>query len=144
MLLFIDTTQDKSQVALIKDRRILDHRIFKAYIAHSEKLLPEVERLLKNGGVKLGDLEAIVVMTGPGAFTGVRVGVAVSNALAFALDVPIAGVSKNEIEEEDFFSEKTILKITLLGEKKLKAGEEKTITPYYEKPPHITRPKPIY
>lgn len=59
---------------------------------HGERLLPGVERLLAETGVARADLRGIVVGTGPGAFTGLRVGLATAKALAHAMGLPIAGV----------------------------------------------------
>jgi tRNA threonylcarbamoyl adenosine modification protein YeaZ len=63
---------------------------------HGEELLPRIGRVLAGARVELRELGAIVVGTGPGAFTGLRVGVATAKALAHALDLPIVGVSSGE------------------------------------------------
>jgi tRNA threonylcarbamoyl adenosine modification protein YeaZ len=63
---------------------------------HGEQLLPSVERLLAEVGVARGELRAIVVGTGPGAFTGLRVGLATAKALAHGIGCPIAGVATSE------------------------------------------------
>ncbi|MEW6407685.1 MAG: tRNA (adenosine(37)-N6)-threonylcarbamoyltransferase complex dimerization subunit type 1 TsaB [Patescibacteria group bacterium] len=174
MILLINTTEDKSQIALIKNSKILAQAIFEAELSHSEKLLPEISKLfkleslqklvaagfsLRRQGFSLRDLEAIIVITGPGSYTGCRVGVATANALAFSLDIPIIGINKFEIyknprlcqdfggqaKEKDFFGKKTILKIIQIACKKLKKKKiEKITLPFYEKPPHITKPKSIF
>lgn len=54
-------------------------------------LLPLVDDVLRKYHLKLTDIEAIEVNTGPGSFTGLRVGIAVANALSYALNVPING-----------------------------------------------------
>ena len=56
-------------------------------------LLESLDALLRRGGVRDSQLEALAVGTGPGSFTGLRMGLATARALAFALDVPAAGVS---------------------------------------------------
>ncbi len=60
---------------------------------HGETLLPAVDALLGQLGIARERLAAIVVGTGPGAFTGLRVGIATAKGLAHALGVPIVGVS---------------------------------------------------
>jgi tRNA threonylcarbamoyl adenosine modification protein YeaZ len=60
---------------------------------HGEELLVRVDRLLTEAGTGLHELAAIVVGTGPGAFTGMRVGLATAKGLAHGLDIPIVGVS---------------------------------------------------
>jgi tRNA threonylcarbamoyl adenosine modification protein YeaZ len=60
---------------------------------HGEELLPRLTALLQHSGVTLNDVDAIIVGTGPGAFTGLRVGLATAKALAHGLGRPIVGVS---------------------------------------------------
>jgi tRNA threonylcarbamoyl adenosine modification protein YeaZ len=60
---------------------------------HGEELLAGLDRLLEQEGVALEALEGIVVGTGPGAFTGLRVGLATAKGLAHALAIPIVGVA---------------------------------------------------
>jgi len=57
------------------------------------RVLEDVDALLRDAGLEPPDLEGIVVGTGPGSFTGVRLGLGAVRGLAFALDVPVAGVS---------------------------------------------------
>jgi tRNA threonylcarbamoyl adenosine modification protein YeaZ len=60
---------------------------------HGETLLPRLQELLSQAGVRIVDVSAIVVGTGPGTFTGLRVGLATAKALAVSLDCPIVGVA---------------------------------------------------
>lgn len=61
----------------------------------SQNLLSLIEKILKNHHLTLQDLTGIEVNLGPGSFTGLRVGVAVANALGWALQIPVNG--KREI-----------------------------------------------
>jgi tRNA threonylcarbamoyladenosine biosynthesis protein TsaB len=63
---------------------------------HSQDLLPELERLLGEGGVGWDDVRLIAVGVGPGTFTGLRIGIATARALAQALAVQVAPVSSLE------------------------------------------------
>lgn len=64
----------------------------------SQVLLPLIDELLKEKKIKLNKLTSIEVNQGPGSFTGTRVGVAIANALALALDIPVNG-KKGKIVE---------------------------------------------
>lgn len=57
----------------------------------SQNLLPLIDKILKKHKVSLKDLTEIKVNTGPGSFTGLRVGVSVANTLGWALGIPVNG-----------------------------------------------------
>ncbi len=57
----------------------------------SQKLLPFIDELLKKKGKKIQDITEIEVETGPGSYTGLRVGVSVANAIGWALGIPVNG-----------------------------------------------------
>lgn len=57
----------------------------------AQAVLPMINDLLKKDSLELADINEIEVNTGPGSFTGLRVGIAVANALAFALKIPVNG-----------------------------------------------------
>ena len=58
--------------------------------------MPMIEATLSKAGVAFDDLDRIAVTTGPGSFTGVRVGVAAARGLALALDIPAVGIGSLE------------------------------------------------
>ncbi len=65
----------------------------------SQVLLPLIEKILKENGVEYKDLDEVLISTGPGSFTGLRVGVSVANALGYSLGIPVNG-KKMEVELE--------------------------------------------
>jgi tRNA threonylcarbamoyl adenosine modification protein YeaZ len=97
VILVIDTATSQALVALGDAGGELRAAIdWEVGYRHGETLLITLQRLLADEGVALDDLTAIVVGTGPGAFTGLRVGLATAKALAHARALPIVGVSTAE------------------------------------------------
>jgi len=93
-ILAIDTSGTRALVALgSAEGEPIDERRWPAGYRHGEELLARVDELLKANGTALADLGGIVVGTGPGAFTGMRVAIATAKALARGLGIPIAGVA---------------------------------------------------
>ncbi len=62
-------------------------------VSRAVSVLEDADELLREAGAEQRDLTGLVVGTGPGSFTGLRLGLAAARGLAFALDVPVAGVS---------------------------------------------------
>lgn len=96
-LLVLDTATTRVVVAAgAPDGRLIRTMHWPAGHRHGEQLLPGVEELMAATGLTLADLGGIVVGTGPGAFTGLRVGLATAKALAHATSVPLAGIGTGE------------------------------------------------
>jgi tRNA threonylcarbamoyl adenosine modification protein YeaZ len=96
-ILAIDTSGTNALVALGEaDGTLLAERRWVAGYRHGEELLTRIDEILGATGVALADLSGIVVGTGPGAFTGLRVGLATAKGLAHGLAIPIAGVATSE------------------------------------------------
>lgn len=97
LLLAIDSATTRVVVAL-GDRAgaPIDATDWPAGYRHGETLLPAIDDLLARTGTDRSRLAAVVVGTGPGAFTGLRVGIATAKGLAHGLAVPIIGVSTAE------------------------------------------------
>lgn len=91
-ILFINTAEPgKVKVGLEEGGRRLEKESSQKF--GSQVLLNLIEELirLQGTGFAVQDLDQIKVATGPGSYTGIRVGVAVANALAFALGIPVNG-----------------------------------------------------
>jgi tRNA threonylcarbamoyladenosine biosynthesis protein TsaB len=83
-----DTATSVAACALVRDGEAVGE-------AHTEArlVLHAADELMRAAGVAPAELDGIVVGTGPGSFTGIRIGLATARGLALALDVPVAGVS---------------------------------------------------
>lgn len=88
LILAFDTATDRATSALVGDGEVLGERVSRA-----STLLEDVDALLRQAGAHAGDLDALALGTGPGSFTGIRIGLAAARGLALALDLPAAGVS---------------------------------------------------
>lgn len=95
-ILLIDTCGTTGSVALALDETCLQRATLAARSASSE-LLPAIEALLQNAGWRLAQLNCIAVVSGPGSFTGVRVGMSAAKGLCVALNCPIVAVSRLEV-----------------------------------------------
>jgi tRNA threonylcarbamoyladenosine biosynthesis protein TsaB len=60
---------------------------------HAEALMPLLARVMKASGLAFRDLDRVVVTTGPGSFTGLRVGISAARGVGLAIDIPVIGVS---------------------------------------------------
>lgn len=100
LLLAIDTAGPACAVALVRaaagGAKILARTTERIGRGHAERLMPMIEAALGEAGVIFADLDRIAVTTGPGSFTGVRIGVAAARGLALALDIPAVGVGSLE------------------------------------------------
>lgn len=91
LTLAFDTATGVATSALVRDGEVLGERASRAV-----RVLADAEELLEQAGAEPRELSRLVVGTGPGSFTGVRMGLAAARGLAFALDLRLAGVSTLE------------------------------------------------
>jgi tRNA threonylcarbamoyl adenosine modification protein YeaZ len=96
-LLALDTATNTIVLAAGRtDGKILAEDAFEGRYRHSQELLPGVVRLIDAAGLGLGELRGVIVGTGPGAFTGLRVGIATAKTLAHELGRPVVGIGTAE------------------------------------------------
>ena len=95
--LAIDTASAEGALAVVDGDVLLAERRWTVATNYSQELLAGIDAVLRDAGVARDDLAAIVVDAGPGGYGGLRSGVATAQGLAFALDVPLAGVSRLEL-----------------------------------------------
>lgn len=92
MLLAVDTSTQMIGLALYDGTRVLAELIWQTRNHHTVELSPGVTDLLERCGARPNDLQAIGVALGPGSFTSLRIGLALTKGMAFALKIPLIGV----------------------------------------------------
>lgn len=92
-ILGINTATTNLSIALIDQNKVLAEKTIQAATAKAEQLIPWVQELLQKAGLKLADLEGVGIAQGPGAFTGLRIGVTTAKTLSQMLNIPIVGIS---------------------------------------------------
>jgi tRNA threonylcarbamoyladenosine biosynthesis protein TsaB len=93
MLLAVDTSTQWMGLALYDGSQVLGESTWKTNSHHTVELAPALDDLLRRTGATPAHLRALGVATGPGAFTSLRIGLALVKGLALALHLPVAGVS---------------------------------------------------
>ncbi|MEK9196353.1 MAG: tRNA (adenosine(37)-N6)-threonylcarbamoyltransferase complex dimerization subunit type 1 TsaB [Patescibacteria group bacterium] len=127
-ILSIKTDQEEAFVGLQTEGKIVDSETWQAGRELSMTLNEKLEKLLNKNNLEFKDLEGIVFYSGPGSFTGLRIGASVANTLAYSLTIPIVGVTGEDWQDT--------------GIKKLKNKEnDKIVKLNYGAEPNITKPR---
>ena len=95
-LLVIDTSGPVCGVAVLDDEKVLCEYTVQNRNTHSVNLMPMTEAALASSGLSIRDLDAVAAVTGPGSFTGVRIGVATAKGLAHGAGIPCIAVDALE------------------------------------------------
>lgn len=94
--LFISTYDKIITIALLKDGEVLEVSKKESSRNHSVYTVNMIDRLLKNNNIDTHYLNEIIVVNGPGSFTGVRIGVTIAKTLAYTLNIPIKTITSLE------------------------------------------------
>ena len=95
-ILALETSAVSASAALCEDETLIAQTFSNSGLTHSRTLMPMVEGMLNNSGWQLSDVELVAVASGPGSFTGLRIGVAAAKGLGWAMEKPCCGVSTLE------------------------------------------------
>lgn len=96
LMLGIDTSGKIASAALYEDGIMLGQTSVYTSKTHSQVILPMVKKIMSDCGRELSQLTDISVSSGPGSYTGIRIGIAAVKAMSFALDIPCYAVSSLE------------------------------------------------
>jgi tRNA threonylcarbamoyladenosine biosynthesis protein TsaB len=83
-------------VAILKENQISGEIVTNIKKNHSVRLMPAIDQLMKEVSMTTEELNKIVVARGPGSYTGVRIGLTTAKTMAWALNIPVVGVSSLE------------------------------------------------
>jgi tRNA threonylcarbamoyl adenosine modification protein YeaZ len=87
--LFIDTHDKNVLIILYKDGKIINKENLETKNKHSEVAMPTIDKVLKDANVDVSDLGGIIVVNGPGSFTGERIAVTIAKTISYALSIPV-------------------------------------------------------
>ena len=96
LALGIDTSSSAGSVGVANDTGLLAELNLRSATTHSSRLLPAVRSLLATAGLVPAQVDLLAVATGPGSFTGIRIGMATAKGLGLALECPLTGFSTLE------------------------------------------------
>ncbi len=96
-ILAFDTATSNCSIAVTRgdlhEGKVVGSLSFDSGVTHSRRLLGAIDWLLKTTEINLGDLSALAVGTGPGSFTGLRIGMAIAKGFAHGKGLPLIGIS---------------------------------------------------
>ncbi len=129
MILAIRTDKPLAELYLIGDSsEQIDSHKWESNRQLADELLPSIQKILSSNDHDLQDIKGILIFTGEGSFTGLRIGTTVANTLAYSLEIPIV-----ESVGQDWLQS---------GLKQLKTAEPgHYVVPKYSSEPNITKPK---
>jgi tRNA threonylcarbamoyladenosine biosynthesis protein TsaB len=96
LILCLETATQVCSVVLAKNDEIIAIRESKEHNSHSALITIFIEEVMKEGGFRLNELDAIAISKGPGSYTGLRIGVSTAKGLCFSLDKPLIAIETLE------------------------------------------------
>ena len=105
----VDSSATPASVCLLEDDRIIAEYYLNTGFTHSQTLMAMLESVLKISGKSADDIDLYAVNSGPGSFTGVRIGVSAVKGMAYALDKPCVEVSTLESMAYNLLGSHTIV-----------------------------------
>ncbi|MDQ6755649.1 MAG: tRNA (adenosine(37)-N6)-threonylcarbamoyltransferase complex dimerization subunit type 1 TsaB [Bacteroidota bacterium] len=97
LILNIDTATETATVAISEENRVVSSFTNSNQKDHASFLQPAIKKILKEAGLNIKDLNAVAVTSGPGSYTGLRVGMASAKGLCYALNIPLITINTLEV-----------------------------------------------
>lgn len=95
-ILAVDTSSNVASAAIVDDNKLVCECVLNNKLTHSQTLLPMIDEIFKKSELTPQDIDVFAVSSGPGSFTGLRIGVTTIKGLAHATDKPVCGVNTLE------------------------------------------------
>lgn len=95
-ILAVDTSSAVASCAVVDGEKLVCEQILNNKLTHSQTIMPMIEAVMKQAEIKVTEIDLFAAVTGPGSFTGLRIGVSAVKALAHAANKPCAAVSTLE------------------------------------------------
>lgn len=128
IILALRTDKPEAELGIFDDGKKIDYIKWQAHRELAETIHAKIDKILNKSSKSLSDIGGVVCFEGPGSFTGLRIGLSVANALAYANSIPIVAAGG-----EDWASQ---------GIEKLLAGKNDNVAiPKYGSQPNITPPR---
>ena len=128
MKLAIRSDKPEAELYLVDNKKIVKELKWPAHRELADTLLGQISGLVESAGINLKSIEGLIIFTGEGSFTGLRIGTTVANALAYGLTIPIVSA-----ESDNWI---------VLGLEKLENQQSgKYVVPKYSSEPNITKSK---
>lgn len=128
IILGIRTDKPLAELYLYKGNEQIAQTQWLAHRELSSTIHEQIDKILNKSRISLKDIDGIVCFKGPGSFTGLRIGITVANAIAYAQSIPIVARGGDDWLKKainDLVSGKTA----------------KIVTPYYDRPATVSPPK---
>lgn len=103
MILCIETSTDVCSVALVEGESVIAHKEHIGTNAHAATLTPLIEELFAEANLAMSNIDAVAVSSGPGSYTGLRIGVSTAKGICYALKKPLISVNTLHIIAEAIF-----------------------------------------
>lgn len=128
MMLAIRTDSAQAELYLFDQGKAIDKYVWQAGRNLASELLPSIDTLVTRNNMSSADLTGIIIFTGQGSFTGLRIGTTVANTLAYAYAIPVVSAEGTAWLDS--------------GVKKIEnAVAGQYVVPKYSSPPNITQPR---
>ncbi|MCA9342747.1 tRNA (adenosine(37)-N6)-threonylcarbamoyltransferase complex dimerization subunit type 1 TsaB [Candidatus Saccharibacteria bacterium] len=128
LILTVRTDKPEAEVGLFNNEKELAYKKWQAHKQLSETIHKKIDSLLEQQSSEWGDIAGVVAYSGPGSFTGLRIGISLVNALGESQGIPIVGATGDNWINQ--------------GLEKLKLGKnDKIIIPDYGRPARTTSPR---